>query len=82
MKEKDIDIEKNSKETREERFKRVAARRTNDILRRIRILGNCSNRSGYAYKEEDIQKIFSAIEAELRSAKVLFTNRRKTNFQL
>ena len=82
MKEKGVDMEKGSKETREERFKRVATRRTNDILRRIRILGNCSNKSAYAYTEEDIQKIFSVIEKELRTAKGKFTNREKTSFQL
>jgi hypothetical protein len=73
---------KNSKETREERFKRVATRRTNGILRRIRILGNCSNKSSYSYTEEDIKKIFSAIEGELRSIKAKFTNKEQKKFAL
>ncbi len=66
MTEKDVSIEKNSKETREERFKRVATRRTNDILRRISILGNCANRSAYAYTDEDINKIFADFQALTR----------------
>jgi hypothetical protein len=82
MKEKIVDMGKNSKETREQRFKRVATRRTNEILRRIRILGNCSNRSAYAYSEEDIQKVFSAIEKELKDAKATFHNRKKSKFEL
>jgi len=77
-----VDMEKNSKETREERFKRVATRRTNEILNRIRILGNCSNKSSYSYTEEDIRKIFSAIEGELRSTRAMFGNRKKNNFHL
>ena len=40
-------------ETRNERFKRIAAKRTNGILEKIRILGNCSNKSSYEYAEEE-----------------------------
>jgi len=82
MKEKVVNMEKDSKETREERFKRVATRRTNEILRRLSILGNCSNKSSYSYTDEDIKKIFSTIEGELRSTKAMFGNRKKNNFQL
>lgn len=48
-----------------ERFKRVAENRTNKIIDQIRLLGNCSNRSNYEYTEEDVKKIFAAIEVEL-----------------
>ena len=41
------------KETRHERFKRLASKRTNEILEKIRILGNCSNKSSYEYTEDD-----------------------------
>ena len=58
MAERIADMDKTSEETREERFKRVATRRTNNVLRQIRILGNCSNKSSYSYTEEEIQKIF------------------------
>lgn len=82
MVDKIVDMEKNSKTTRKEQFRRVATRRTNDILNRIRVLGNCSNKSSYSYSEEDIKKIFSAIETELRSVKARFANKKKTNFKL
>jgi len=75
-------MDQKNEENRAERFKRVASRRTNEILNRIRILGNCSNKSAYAYTEDDIQKIFSVIEKELRDARGKFTNRKKTTFQL
>lgn len=52
-----------------ERFKRVAENRTNRIIEQIRLLGNCANRSNYEYSEEDIKKIFTAIEAELKETK-------------
>jgi len=75
-------MNQNNEETRKERFRRVAARRTNEILNRIRILGNCSNKSAYLYTDEDIRKIFSAIEGELRAVKAKFGNRKKNKFHL
>lgn len=60
-----------------ERFKRVAESRTNKIIDQIRLLGNCSNKSNYEYDDEDIKKIFSAIEAELKQTKSKYQE--KTN---
>ena len=72
----------NSEETGQERFLRVAARRTNQILHHIRVLGNCSNKSSYSYRDEDIQKIFSAIEKKLRFVKAKFSSTKKNKFTL
>ncbi len=58
---------------RRQNFKRLAAARTNEVLRRIKILGNCSNRSHYDYTEEEVNKIFSEIEKKLREIKAKFT---------
>ncbi len=55
-----------------ERFKRLAATRTNEILNKLRILGNCANRSAYDYTEEDINKIFVAIEKATKAARSKF----------
>ena len=57
---------------KKERFKRVAENRTNKIINQIRLLGNCSNKSNYQYDEEDVKKIFSAIDAELKQTKAKF----------
>ena len=65
-------MEKEEKETRHERFKRVASKRTNEILEKIRILGNCSNKSSYEYREEEINKIFSEIDKNLKLTKAKF----------
>jgi hypothetical protein len=70
------------KEERKQRFKRIASKRTNDIIRKIRILGNCSNRSSYDYTEEEVNKIFSAINKEIKSANARFTFGRRTEFKL
>ena len=60
-----------------ERFKRVAENRTNKIIDQIRLLGNCSNRSNYEYTEEDVKKIFAAIEVELKEAKQKYQTKAK-----
>lgn len=54
-------------------FKRLASKRTNEILKKIKILGNCANRSHYDYTEEEIAKIFAEIERRLREAKAKFS---------
>ena len=59
-------------ESRHERFKRIAAKRTNDILEKVRILRNCSNKSSYEYKEEEVNKIFSEIDKQLKLTKAKF----------
>jgi hypothetical protein len=69
-------------ETREGRFKRVAEKRTRKILNEIRILSNCSNKSVYGYTEEDVNKIFGAIEEAVRTAKLRFTGDKKIEFKL
>lgn len=58
---------------RRDNFKRLATARTNEVLRRLKILGNCSNRSHYDYTEEEVGKIFSEIDKKLREAKAKFT---------
>jgi hypothetical protein len=70
-------------ESRADRFKRIAENRTNELIRRIRILGNCSNRSSYDYTEQQVNKIFAAIDSELKSAKARFSfTREKRTFTL
>ena len=48
------------KQEKQERFKRLATTRTNIVIKRIKVLGNCANRSAYDYTEDEINKIFSA----------------------
>ncbi|MBU4369374.1 hypothetical protein KKG58_01270 [Patescibacteria group bacterium] len=59
-------------EQKRERFKRLANYRTNEILKRLRVLGNCSNRSAYEYTEEDINRIFSTIDRKIKDIKARF----------
>lgn len=70
------------KESRSERFKRLASKRTNDILEKIRILGNCYNKSSYEYTEEEVNKIFSEIEKQLKLTKAKFLAGKRERFKL
>lgn len=64
-----------------DRFKKIATNRTNKILKDIQLLGNCSNKSNYEYTDEDVKKIFSAIDEELKAVKVKFKSKKeRTNF--
>jgi len=69
-------------EDKHEKFKRIATKRVNEILTKIDTLGNCSNKSNYSYEEEDIQKIFKAIDLKLKETKSLFKTKKEKNFIL
>lgn len=73
---------KPQQETPRERFKRLATLRTNTILKRLKVLGNCSNRQIYEYSEEDIDKIFSEIERKVKETKVKFHYPKHKDFKL
>lgn len=60
------------KETKRERFQRLAEVRTNAVLQKIRVLANCANTASYEYEASDVSAIFSAIEAELKIARSQF----------
>lgn len=61
-----------TKESKRERFVRVAESRTNKIVDMLRLLGNCANSSNYEYNDEDVRQIFAAIEKEIKAAKSAF----------
>ena len=70
-------------QNKRERFKRLATSRTSVVLKRIKILSNCANRSAYDYSEEEISKIFSAIDRAVKESKSKFYfPNQKTNFKL
>jgi len=69
-------------ENKRERFKRLVTRRTNSVLQKLKVLGNCSNRSAYDYTEEDINKIFSEIERRVRETKAKFHFPKRQEFKL
>ena len=70
------------KETeKEERFLNIAEQRTNKIIKMIQLLGNCSNKSNYSYTEDQVKKIFEAIDEELKITKSKF-EKKNSKFKL
>jgi len=72
----------NKKENPQERFKRLGTLRTNAVLRRLKVLGNCANRQAYQYTEEDVDKIFSEVERKLKEVKAKFHFPKNREFRL
>ena len=65
-------------ETPTEKFKRIASARTQKIINMIELLGNCSNSYVYDFSEDEVKKIFDAIESELKITKEKFKNSGKS----
>lgn len=60
-----------------DRFKRLATVRTSEVLNRLRILGNCADRRSYDYTEEEMEKIFRAIDEQTKIIKAKFKKPKK-----
>ena len=65
-----------------DRFIKVASYRTNQALKYIRLISNCSNRNNYDYSDAEVNKIFSALDEELRITKLKFKSKKKRDFEL
>ena len=63
---------KKNKESKATRFERLAERRVTEALRRLRLIGNLSNKQVYEYSEQHIRQIFEALDSELRRTKARF----------
>jgi hypothetical protein len=68
--------------SKRDRFKRLAQQRTNVVLKRLKVLGNCSNRSAYEYTEDEINKIFTAIDRQVKDVKSKFHFTKTKEFKL
>lgn len=72
-------------ETDRQKFIRIANRRVNNALKAIQLIGNLSNRSNYDFNEKDVEKIFSALTAAMRTCRERFQvsgPKSKTGFTL
>lgn len=64
------------KDDKAENFIRLANKRTNKILEDIDTLTNLSNKNQYEYTDEQVDKIFCAIEESVQFAKEKFKSKR------
>lgn len=55
-----------------ENFQRLSELRTNNILKALRVLGNCANKNAYEYTKQEIKKMFNAISEAIKETKLKF----------
>ncbi len=60
-----------STESKSDKFRRIGSRRVQNVLDKMRLLGNCSSRE-YEYTDDQVEKMFLTISEELDRVKALF----------
>lgn len=68
--------------SKRERFIGLAENRTNGVINNLRILSHCSNKSLYEYEQDEIEKIFKAIDDAIIEAKSKFKDKKPEIFKL
>lgn len=63
-----------SKETDRDKFKRLAEQRVTRALKQLRLIGNLSNKSNYAYNDADVRKIYRTLRTAIDDMKKRFDN--------
>jgi predicted transcriptional regulator len=70
------------KETKKERFKRIAEKRAQNIIHAIRNLSGLSNKKVYEWETEQLEKIWKAIDREVENCKNSFNDPESKIFKL
>jgi DNA repair photolyase len=71
-----------AEETREERFKRVAEKRVQNIINGLRSLSQMANRRVYHWNNDQLKTIWAAIEKEIGNCKKSFEDPDSMVFRL
>ncbi|MBE3650199.1 hypothetical protein [Paenibacillus polymyxa] len=53
-------------------FERLAEKRVSEAIKKVRLIGNLSNRRNYDYTEAHVKQIIEALESELKNMKSKF----------
>jgi hypothetical protein len=69
-------------ESKSDRFRRLATKRTVNVLQALRVLGNCANRAVYQYTDDDVRKIFNAVDKQLADVRAKFKETNRFEFKL
>ena len=74
------------KNSKRERFEKIASNRVQIILDTLTRLGNCSNTNNYEYNKEDVEKIFKTLREKLRLTEVAYLTKlsksQQSNFKI
>ncbi len=70
------------KENKQQRFTRVVEKRVQNTLDNLRLLSQCSNRRMYEWNDEQLMKIWNAIDTELQNCKESYKSTEPEEFKL
>ena len=70
------------KETKKERFKRIAEKRVQNIIHAVRNLSGLSNKKVYEWETEQLEKIWKAVDKEVENCKNSFKDPESKIFKL
>lgn len=59
-------------ENKQEKFERLAEKRMTEAIKKIRLIGNLSNKNNYEYTNEHIKEMISTLENEIQILKNKF----------
>lgn len=55
-----------------EKFERLAEKRVTDVVKKVRLIGNLSNKNNYDYTDKHVKQIIDTLEMELKILKARF----------
>ncbi len=58
-----------------QKFERLAEKRVSDAIKKLRLIGNLSNKNNYSYTEDHVKQLVEALETEMRILKGRFEKR-------
>jgi hypothetical protein len=67
-----------NKEEKKKNFEMLAEKRVSEIIKRLQILGNLSNKSNYHYNQEHVDQIFKALDKEFKNLKIKFSENKES----
>ena len=70
-------------ESKSDKFKRLATKRTKNAISKVELLTNLAG-SGYEYTPEEVEKILNALQGSVDKVKAAFSNQKitKSGFEL
>lgn len=70
-------------ETKRDKFERLAESRINTAIKKIKLIGNLSNKNNYEYTDEHVKQIITELEKEVAAVKNKFklANERDQKFK-
>lgn len=69
-------------EDKHAKFRRLAKLRGERVLKDLRLIGNLSSSKNYTYTDAEVRALFSAIEEELKVAKLGYLRNKKRGIKL